>query len=50
MRKIKDFLAEAICNIVSAGFNHLHKTDLEEAESKGFAAKNILLNIHSIFR
>ena len=49
-KNVKDFLAEAVANVVSVGFRHLCKDDLEEGESKDFAAKNILLNIHSIFR
>ena len=47
---MKEFLVEAVANVVSAGFHHLNQKDLEEKESKEFAAKNILLNIHSIFR
>ena len=39
-----------MANVVSVGFKHLCKTDLEESESKEFAAKNIFLNIHSIIR
>ena len=49
-RNVKDFLAEAVANVVSVGFKNLCKTDLEESESKEFAAKNIFLNIHSIIR
>ena len=49
-RSVKEFLVEAVSNVVSAGFHHLNQKDLEEKQSKEFAAKNILLNIHSIFR
>ena len=48
--KINHFLAEAIGNIVSAGFKFLCKTDLEENEAKEFASKNIMLNINSIYQ
>ena len=48
--KIKHFLAEAIGNVVSAGFKFLCKSDLEENEAKEFASKNIMLNINSIFK
>ena len=37
-------------NIVSAAFKFLGKRDLEEKESMEFAAKNILLNLHSIYK
>ena len=47
---INHFLAEAIGNIVSAGFKFLCKTDLEENEAKEFASKNIMLNINSIYQ
>ena len=43
-------MAEAIGNIVSAGFKFLCKTDLEENEAKEFASKNIMLNINSIYQ
>ena len=49
-KNVKDFLAEAVANVVSVGFRHLCKNDLEESESKDFAAKNIFLNIHSIIK
>ena len=48
--RINHFLAEAIGNIVSAGFKFLCKTDLEENEAKEFASKNIMLNINSIYQ
>ena len=48
--KVNHFLAEAIGNIVSAGFKFLCKTDLEENEAKEFASKNIMLNINSIYQ
>ena len=48
--KINHFLAEAIENIVSAGFEFLCKTDLEENEAKEFASKNMMLNSHSIIQ
>ena len=43
-------MAEAISNIVSAGFKFLCKGELEEREAMEFTAKNILLNIHSVFK
>ena len=33
-KNVKDFLAEAVANVVSVGFKHLCKTDLEESESR----------------
>ena len=48
--KINHFLAEAIGNVVSAGFKFLCKTDLEENEAKEMASKNIMLNIYSIHK
>ena len=48
--KIREFMAESVGNIVSAAFKFLCKRDLEEKESMEFAAKNILLNLHSIYK
>ena len=47
---IKDYLAEAIGNVVSAGFKFLCKSDLEEGEAKEMASKNIMLNVFSIHK
>ena len=49
-KNIKQFLAEALGNVISAGFNFLNKKDLEENEAKEFASKNTMLNIHSIYK
>ena len=49
-KKLNHFLAEAIANVVSAGFKYLCKTDLEENEAKEMASKNIMLNIYSIYK
>ena len=47
---MKEFLSEAVGNIVSIAFKFRCKTDLEDAEAKEMASKNIMLNIYSIFR
>ena len=50
MEKIREFVAESVGNIVSAAFKFLCKRDLEEKEAMEFAAKNILLNLHSVYK
>ena len=47
---MKKFLAEAVANVVSAGFKALCKGELEEKEAKLFAARNIMANLNAIFR
>ena len=47
---VKDYLTEAISNVVSAGFKFLCKSDLEENEAKEMASKNVMLNIYSVHR
>ena len=47
---IKDFLAEAVGNIISVAFKFLCKNELDEREAMSFAAKNILLNLNSIYK
>ena len=47
---MKKFLAEAVENVVSAGFKSLCKGELEEKEAKLFAARNIMTNLNAIFR
>ena len=44
------FLAEALGNVVSAGFRYLCRTELEENEAKDMASKNVMINIYSIHR
>ena len=48
--KIHDFLVEAVSNVVSVSFNFLCKAELEEKEAMEYASKNMMLNVHSIFR
>jgi hypothetical protein len=50
LAKIKLFMVEAISNVISIAFKNLCKGDLEGKEAKEYAAKNIMLNFHSIFR
>ena len=47
---MKKFLAEAVENIVSAGFKSLCRGELEEKEAKLFSARNIMTNLNAIFR
>ena len=50
LKEIEEFLVEAVSNVVSSAFRFLCKDNLTEGESKEFAAKNVMLNIHAIFR
>ena len=47
---VLDFLVEAVSNIVSAAFQFVLDKKLEGKEAKAYASKNILLNIHAVFR
>lgn len=49
LNRIRRFLAEATSNVTSVAFKFLCQGDLIEKEAKDYAAKNILLNINSIF-
>jgi hypothetical protein len=50
IRKIKKFLVEAISNVVSVAFKFMCRGELESKEAKEYASKNIMLNVHSIYR
>lgn len=49
LHKIRTFLTEATSNVASVAFKFLCQGDLIEKEAKDYAAKNMLLNINSIF-
>jgi hypothetical protein len=42
-------LVETASNVVSAAFRFLCKGELTEQEAKEYAAKNLMLNLHSVF-
>ena len=48
-KNVRDFLVEAASNVVSAAFNFLSKKELTDKEAKDYSAKNLMLNLHSIF-
>ena len=48
--EVHKFLVEAVSNVASAAFKFLNQKELTENEVKEYAAKNILLNINSVFR
>jgi hypothetical protein len=50
LKEIKKFLREAVSNIVSIAFKNLNEGKLDDKEAMEYAAKNIMLNIQSIFR
>jgi hypothetical protein len=50
LKKVKIFLVEAVSNVVSASFKFMCDLKLEMHEAKAYASKNIMLNVHSIFR
>jgi hypothetical protein len=50
LKKIKTFLVEAVSNVTSAAFKFMCRGELESKEAKEYAAKNIMLNVRSIFR
>jgi hypothetical protein len=50
IKKIKVFLVQAISDVVSVAFRFMCRGELEEKEAMEDASKNIMLNIHSVFR
>jgi len=41
---------DVVENVISVSFNLLIEGKLKEKESKDYASKNLLLNIHSLFK
>jgi hypothetical protein len=50
LKKIKTFLVEAVSNVTSVAFKFMCKGELESKEAKEYAAKNIMVNVRSVFR
>jgi hypothetical protein len=47
---IHSFLVETASNVISVAFRFLCEGQLEELEAKEYASKNLMLNVHAIFR
>jgi len=50
MKKIKEFLDECVSNIISVAFNNLSSGKMDSYTAKEYASKNILANVHAIYR
>ena len=50
LKKIKAFLKESVSNIISIAFRLLCEGKLEERTAKEYASKNIVVNLHAVFR
>jgi hypothetical protein len=50
LQKANLFLVESISNVISIAFRYMCKNDLEQYEAKEYASKNIMLNVHSIYK
>jgi hypothetical protein len=50
LKHIHHFLVEAISNVISVSFKFLSEGKLEDKEANEYASKNMMLNIHQIYR
>jgi hypothetical protein len=46
--EVHKFIVESVSNIASISFGFYNQDKLEDKEAKDYAAKNIILNVHSI--